>query len=44
MAELASHDEMFFKMYDRLPREMPSIRDLLLGSLTRAKGGIVGNG
>ncbi len=35
LAELASHDELFFKMYDRLPREMPSIRDLLLGGLTR---------
>ena len=26
---------MFFKMYDRLPRELPSIRDLLLGGLVR---------
>jgi phosphoenolpyruvate carboxykinase (GTP) len=34
-AELASHDEMFFKMYDRLPREFPSIRDLLLSGLVR---------
>jgi phosphoenolpyruvate carboxykinase (GTP) len=33
--ELASQDEMFFKMWDRLPHEFPAIRDLLLGSLTR---------
>ena len=35
IAELASHDELFFKLYDRLPREFPSIRDLLLASLWR---------
>jgi len=33
--ELASQDEFFFKMWDRLPHEIPAIRDLLLGSLTR---------
>ena len=33
--ELSSHDELFFKLYDRLPREFPSIRDLLLASLWR---------
>jgi phosphoenolpyruvate carboxykinase (GTP) len=33
--ELASHDELFFKLYDRLPREFPAIRDLLLASLWR---------
>jgi phosphoenolpyruvate carboxykinase (GTP) len=33
--ELASHDELFFKLYDRLPREFPSIRDLLLANLWR---------
>jgi phosphoenolpyruvate carboxykinase (GTP) len=33
--ELASQDEMFFKMWDRLPREFPAIRDLLLGNLMR---------
>jgi phosphoenolpyruvate carboxykinase (GTP) len=35
--ELASHDELFFKLYDRLPREFPAIRDLLLASLWRAE-------
>jgi phosphoenolpyruvate carboxykinase (GTP) len=33
--ELASHDELFFKLFDRLPREFLSIRDLLLASLWR---------
>jgi phosphoenolpyruvate carboxykinase (GTP) len=36
-AEIASHDELFFKLFDRLPREFPSIRDLLLASLWRSK-------
>jgi phosphoenolpyruvate carboxykinase (GTP) len=34
--ELALHDELFFKLYDRLPREFPAIRDLLLASLWRS--------
>jgi phosphoenolpyruvate carboxykinase (GTP) len=34
--EVASHDELFFKLYPRLPREMPTIRDLLLAGLWRA--------
>jgi phosphoenolpyruvate carboxykinase (GTP) len=34
--EIASHDELFFKLFDRLPREFPSIRDLLLANLWRA--------
>ena len=33
--EIASHNELFFKLYDRLPRELPSIRDLLLSTLWR---------
>jgi phosphoenolpyruvate carboxykinase (GTP) len=33
--EIASHDGLFFKLYDRLPRELPSIRDLILGALWR---------
>ena len=35
VGELASHDELFFKLYNRLPREFPSIRDLLLAGLWR---------
>jgi phosphoenolpyruvate carboxykinase (GTP) len=34
-AEPTSHDELFFKLYNRLPREFPSIRDLLLAGLWR---------
>jgi phosphoenolpyruvate carboxykinase (GTP) len=33
--EIASHDELFFKLYDRLPRELPAIRDLMITSLWR---------
>jgi phosphoenolpyruvate carboxykinase (GTP) len=35
LQEIASHDELFFKLYDRLPREFPSIRQLLLAALWR---------
>jgi phosphoenolpyruvate carboxykinase (GTP) len=31
--ELASHDELFFKLYKRLPKEFPAIRDLELASV-----------
>ena len=33
--EVASHDELFFKLYNRLPREMPATRDLLVAQLSR---------
>ncbi len=31
--EILSHDELFMKLYDRLPKELLSVRDLLLSSL-----------
>jgi phosphoenolpyruvate carboxykinase (GTP) len=36
LQEVASHDELFFKLYDRLPRELPAVRDLILAALWRA--------
>ncbi|MBX3433536.1 MAG: phosphoenolpyruvate carboxykinase (GTP) [Pirellulales bacterium] len=36
LQEIASHDELFFKMYNRLPREMYCVRELLLSGLWRA--------
>jgi len=33
--EIASHNELFFKLYDRLPRDLTAIRDLLLAALCR---------
>ncbi|MCA9234931.1 MAG: phosphoenolpyruvate carboxykinase (GTP) [Planctomycetales bacterium] len=36
MQEIASHDELFFKMYDRLPKEMLNVRELLLSALWRS--------
>ena len=36
LKEIASHDELFFKLYDRLPKEMTFIRELLLSSLWRS--------
>jgi phosphoenolpyruvate carboxykinase (GTP) len=31
------HDDLFFKLYDRLPKEMAFIRELLVSNLWRAK-------
>jgi phosphoenolpyruvate carboxykinase (GTP) len=30
--EIASHDDLFFKLYDRLPKEMTFIRELLVST------------
>jgi phosphoenolpyruvate carboxykinase (GTP) len=38
LEEIASQDELFFKLYGRLPREMTSIRDLALAVLWRLPG------
>ncbi len=35
LKEIASHDELFFKLYDRLPKEMTFIRELLVSNLWR---------
>ncbi len=35
VTELSGHDELFFKLYNHLPRELPSIRDILLATLWR---------
>ncbi|HEY1016832.1 MAG TPA: phosphoenolpyruvate carboxykinase (GTP) [Herpetosiphonaceae bacterium] len=34
--EILSHEELFIKLYDRLPKELLSIRDLILSSLWRS--------
>ncbi len=34
--EIAMHDDLFFKLYDRLPKEMTFIRELLLSNLWRS--------
>ncbi len=36
LKEIASHDDLFFKLYDRLPKEMTFIRELLVSNLWRA--------
>ena len=35
-AEMLSHEELFIKLYDRLPKELTFIRELLLSALWRA--------
>ncbi|MGB7068902.1 MAG: phosphoenolpyruvate carboxykinase (GTP) [Pyrinomonadaceae bacterium] len=34
--EISMHDDLFFKLYDRLPKEMSFIRELLVSSLWRS--------
>ncbi len=36
LAEIASHDELFFQLYDRLPKELTFIRELLVSGLWRS--------
>jgi phosphoenolpyruvate carboxykinase (GTP) len=36
LKEIAMHDDLFFKLYDRLPKEMTFIRELLLSNLWRS--------
>ena len=36
VAEILQHEELFFKLYDRMPKELLSVRDLALSSLWRA--------
>jgi phosphoenolpyruvate carboxykinase (GTP) len=35
LKEIAGHDDLFFKLYDRLPKEMTFLRELLLSNLWR---------
>ena len=34
--EILSHEELFMKLYDRLPKELIFVRELMLSSLWRA--------
>ncbi|MFG0326454.1 MAG: phosphoenolpyruvate carboxykinase (GTP) [Phycisphaerales bacterium JB037] len=36
LQEIASHDELFFQLYDRLPKELTFIRELLVSALWRS--------
>jgi phosphoenolpyruvate carboxykinase (GTP) len=36
--ELLLHEELFEKLYDRLPKEFPPMRQLLLSALWRTRG------
>jgi phosphoenolpyruvate carboxykinase (GTP) len=35
-AEIISHEELFIRLYDRLPKELLAVRDLILSSLWRS--------
>jgi phosphoenolpyruvate carboxykinase (GTP) len=37
LQEIAMHDELFFQLYDRLPKEMTFIRELLVSNLWRSQ-------
>lgn len=37
LKEIAMHDELFFNLYDRLPKEMTFIRELLVSNLWRGQ-------
>jgi phosphoenolpyruvate carboxykinase (GTP) len=37
LKEIAMHDDLFFKLYDRLPKEMTFIRELLVSNLWRSR-------
>jgi phosphoenolpyruvate carboxykinase (GTP) len=48
VAEVLSHEELYFKLYDRLPKELIFIRELILSGLWRSPerrqfGGANGN-
>jgi phosphoenolpyruvate carboxykinase (GTP) len=34
--EILSHEELLIRLYDRLPKELPNVRDLILSSLWRS--------
>ena len=36
LQEIASHDELFFKLYDRLPKELTAIQELLVSGFWRS--------
>ena len=38
VSEILSHEELFMKLYDRLPKELIFIRELTLSSLWRSPG------
>ena len=40
--EVLLHEELFIKLYDRLPKELRSIRDLLMSNLFLERGRTIG--